>query len=71
MLEKFVYVDHLGRRFDGLEYGVYLNYNDLRDYSWKYDTINSRISRFYRPITDRSLPLVVVCNTTVLFKTSQ
>ena len=62
MREKFIYEDHLGRRFVGLENGVYLNYNDLRDYSWSYDTINSRISRFYRPVRSRKLPLVVLCN---------
>ena len=59
MLEKFIYEDHNGRRFDGLANGVFLNYNDLRDYSWSYETINSRISRFYRGVTKRSLPLVV------------
>ncbi len=61
MLEKFIFENHLGIRFEGLPNGVYLNYNDLRDYSWSYDTINSRISRFYRGITNRKLPLVVKC----------
>lgn len=61
MLEKFIFENHLGQRFDGLANGVYLNYNDLRDYSWSYDTINSRISRFYRAITSRKIPLVVKC----------
>ena len=60
MLDKFIYENNLGQRFSGLENGVYLNYSDLRDYSWSYDTMNSRISRFYRSITDRKLPLVVV-----------
>lgn len=59
MLEKFIYEDHLGRRFVGLDCGVYMNYNDLRDYVWNYETINSRISRFYRGITTREIPLVV------------
>ena len=63
MLDKFIFENHLGQRFVGLENGVYLNYNDLRDYSWSYETINSRISRFYRPITSRKLPLVVVGKT--------
>lgn len=62
MLDSFVYVDHFGRRFDGLKNKVYLNYSDLRDYSWSYDTINSRISRFYRPIKDRKIPLWVHCD---------
>lgn len=61
MLEKFIFENHLGQRFDGLANGVFLNYNDLRDYSWSYDTINSRISRFYRAITSRKIPLVVKC----------
>lgn len=61
MLDNFIYENHLGQRFVGLENGVYLNYNDLRDYSWSYDTINGRISRFYRQITGRKIPLVVYC----------
>lgn len=59
MLEKFIFENHLGQRFDGFSNGVYLNYSDLRDYAWKYDTINDRISRFYHGIKDRTLPLVV------------
>lgn len=59
MLDNFIYENHLGQRFVGLDNKVYMNYSDLRDYSWQYDTINSRISRFYRPITNRKIPLVV------------
>lgn len=59
MLDKFIYENHLGQRFSGLENGVYLNYSDIRDYSWAHETINSRISRFYRAVTARKLPLVV------------
>lgn len=62
MLEKFIYETHSGLRFEGLANGVYLNYNDLRNYSWSYDTINSRISRFYRSVTSRKLPLVIKCD---------
>lgn len=63
MLENFIFENHLGQRFVGLENGVYLNYNDLRDYAWSYDTINNKISRFYRPITSRKIPLVVLGET--------
>ena len=62
MLDKFIYEDHLGRQFDGLKNGVYMNYNELRDYDWSYETINNRISRFYRPIKSRKIPLWVCCN---------
>lgn len=59
MLEKFIYENHLGQRFDGLANGVYLNQSNLRDYGWDYATINGKITRFYRGIKERSLPLVV------------
>lgn len=62
MLEKFIFENHLGQRFEGLPNGVYLNTNDLRDYSWSYDTINNRISRFYMGMKNRKLPLVVKCD---------
>lgn len=63
MLENFIFENHLGQRFDGLANGVYINGNDLRDYHWSYDTINSRISRFYQKTTNRKLPLTVICKT--------
>lgn len=59
--DRFVYENHLGQRFE--EDCVYLNYSDLRDYSWDYDTMNGRISRFYRSIKNRKLPLVIVGKT--------
>ena len=64
MLENFIYENHLGQRFVGLEHGIYLNSNELRNYSWDYDVINNRISRFYRSVKTRKLPLVVCCSTT-------
>ena len=64
MLENFIFENHLGRRFVGLDNGVYLNANELRDYSWDYDVINNRISRFYRSVSSRKLPLLVSCSTT-------
>ena len=63
MLDKFIFENHLGQRFEGLPNGVYLNYSDLRNYSWSFDTIGNRISRFYRSITSRKIPLVVYCKT--------
>ncbi len=62
MLENFIFENHLGQRFDGLSNGVYMNYSELRDYAWSYDTINNRISRMYMETKDRKIPLVVSCN---------
>ena len=63
MLDKFIFENHLGQRFEGLPNGVYMNYNDLRDYSWSFETVSNRISRFYRSIKNRKIPLVVYCKT--------
>lgn len=63
MLDKFIYENHVGQRFEGLPNRVFLNYSSLRDYSWNYDRLNSRISRFYRGITSRTLPLVICTDT--------
>ena len=60
-IDEFIFENHLGQRFEGMPNGVYLNYSDLRNYSWSFDTISNRISRFYRSITSRKIPLVVYC----------
>ena len=60
-IDEFIFENHLGQRFEGLQNGVYLNLNDLRDYAWNFDIINNKISRFYRGITNRKIPLVVYC----------
>lgn len=62
MLENFIFENHLEQRFIGLENGVYLNSNDLRDFSWNYDTLNGRISRFYKSVRNRKIPLIVLCD---------
>lgn len=62
MLDNFIFENHLGQRFDGLANGVFLNSNELRDYTWNYEAINNRISRFYRSIRSRKLPLIVKCH---------
>ena len=56
--DYFTYENHLGEVF--YDDRVYLNYTDLYNYSWSYDTLNSRISRFYRSVTERKLPLTIV-----------
>lgn len=63
MLNEFIYEDHTGKRLVGLDYGVFLNNHELRDYAWNYDSINNRISRFYRSIKERKIPLVVASET--------
>ena len=63
MLEAFTYENHKGVAFEGLPNGVYLQTNELRDYSWEYETMNNRISRFYRATKQRKIPLLICCKT--------
>lgn len=63
MLDNFIFENHLGKRLVGLDNGIYLNQSELRNYSWDYDTINDRISRFYHKVKKRKIPLVVCCET--------
>ena len=63
MLDRFIYENHLGQRFDSLANGVFLNYSTLRDYSWSHESINDRISRFYRPVINKKMPVVIVGKT--------
>ena len=63
MLDNFIFENHLGQKFIGLSNGVYANSNELRNYSWDYETINNRISRFYHKVKKRKIPLVVHCKT--------
>ena len=62
MLENFIFENHIGQRFIGLENGVYCNSNDLRDFSWSYDSLNGRISRFYKKTGNKRIPLIVNCD---------
>lgn len=61
MLENFIFENHLGKRFEGLKNRVFLNANDLRNYSWSYNTLNGKITHFFRSVESRKIPLIVYC----------
>ena len=61
MLDRFVFENHLGQRFSGLENGVYMISSNLRDYTWNFETINGRISRFYNSVQPRRISLWIRC----------
>ena len=61
MLEKFKYINHQG---EVLEFGkapLFVNENDLRDFSWEVNSINNRISGFGRGIVTKTIPLIMKC----------
>jgi len=44
------------------EKGIYINCNDLRDYSWDFTSDNSRISSFSKGIVSKTIPLIICCS---------
>lgn len=65
MLENIKYINHLGEEiaFDGSE-RIFADYNDLRDYSWNYDSDSDIISNLNRKgVTKKSLPVKIVAAT--------
>lgn len=61
MLEKCYYINHLGEKIVfGPESGIYLNYNDLRDFSFAVTSNSNRIKSLSRTqIVAKKLPLVI------------
>lgn len=59
MLDKIRYENHLGQVINFGENGIYVNYNDIRDYQWSYDSKYGRIKNFSRGITEKTIPLVI------------
>lgn len=63
MLEKIMYRNHLGENIETVKDGIYANYHDLRDYRWEYESNANRITRFSRGIVEKTVPLVIFCET--------
>ncbi|MGC4018948.1 MAG: hypothetical protein QM793_06795 [Muricomes sp.] len=61
MLEKIIYINHVNEKIEFGNTGIYANYNDLRDYLWKYDMRAESIVKFKRETTEKSLPVVIYC----------
>ena len=62
MLEKFKYINHIG---EVLEFGkapLFVNENDLRNFSWTVDTMNDKISGFSKGIVSKTIPIIIKCN---------
>lgn len=62
MLEKITYVNHLGESVKSGESGIFANYNDLRNFTLEYETQNNKISSFTRGVVEKTIPLVIMCN---------
>lgn len=61
--ENLKYINHVNEEFDLSANGVWVEESDLHDYNWKMLLKNRRIAAFYRDVTTRKLPVVIVCAT--------
>lgn len=62
MLEKFKYVNHIG---EVLEFGkapLFVNENELRNFSWNVDSLNDKISGFSKGIVTKTIPIIIKTN---------
>ena len=63
MLEKLQYVNHENETFDFGKNGVYVQSDDLHDYSWNVTKKNDRISSIAYTTTTKKLVAVIKCST--------
>lgn len=62
MLESFKYVNHVGEVLEFGKDGLFANANDLRDYSWNYDSDKNRIENFRKGVVNKTIPITIVAN---------
>ena len=62
MLEKITYINHMNESIDFGQNGIYVNYNDLRDFSWDFESTNNKITSFSKKIREKKIPVIIHCN---------
>jgi hypothetical protein len=62
MLEQIKFENHIKESMDWGSCGIYVNYNDLHDYSWNYTSDNNKISAFNKGIVKKSIPVIIACS---------
>lgn len=63
MLEQFKYINHMNESLDFGKGHIFVNENDLRDFSWEITSKNDRISGFKRGIVSKTIPIIIKCET--------
>ena len=62
MLERLKYMNHLNEVIDFGKDGIFVNTNDLHDYTWNVTKKNNRISSLDRTVENRKLPVIICCD---------
>lgn len=63
MLEQLKYINHQNEVFEFGKDGIFVETNDLRDYTWSMTKRNNKITALRRDISTRKLPVTIVCQT--------
>lgn len=61
MIEQLKYMNHLNEEIQWGENGIYVNYNDLRDFTWDFHLHSNRITSFFKGIVTKTVPLIIKC----------
>lgn len=61
MLEKLQYRNHLGEGISFGQDGLFVNENDLRDFTWGYTSKNNRLSSFQKGVVKKTLQVIIAC----------
>lgn len=62
-LIKLQYVNHINERVDIGSGGIYAGSSDLRDYTWSMEQRGNKISRLYRDVATKTLPVIITAPT--------
>lgn len=62
MLEVVTFMNHEGESLESVKDGIYVNYSNLRDYTWEYTTQSNKIIGFQRGVVEKTIPLVIFCD---------
>lgn len=62
MLDEIIHVNSKNEKLDFSSLGIYVNYNDLRDFEWQVKSNNDKITGFYKGIVKKTIPFVFCVN---------
>lgn len=58
MLDRIKHTNSINKTLDFTSLGIFVNYNELRDYEWQVKTNNNRITGFYKGVVKKTIPFV-------------
>lgn len=58
MLDRITHTNSNNETLDFTSLGIFVNYNDLRDFEWIVKSNNNRITGFYKGIVKKTIPFV-------------